>query len=306
MCAEPSERPAAQGLAIFHAGFRTRLKWHRLRRRMADPMFSLDVMQDGFRLGASMELDLRVRHDGGFVVLHDDTLDRETTGAGAASDQTIAGLRKLHFDDSGLEAARRRPLRPLILAEDIATGLQEAHPEALLQFDMKDDLAAIGAKGLDHFAALFGDAPASIIVSGDSLELIAEIGHRLPGVRRGIDPTDKLVALHGSRGVKAVEAELLADLQGPTRPDTVYLAWEFILETMEAGLDLVDLCHSKGKLVDAWTFTLHDPTNGFSDREWAAFSALIALKPDQITTDEAPATEAAFRNRVDLLDQERA
>ncbi|MBA3519635.1 MAG: hypothetical protein H0T75_18800, partial [Rhizobiales bacterium] len=121
MCAEPSARPAAHGLAIFHAGFRTRLKWHRLRRRMADPMFSLDVMQDGFRLGASMELDLRVRHDGGFVVLHDDTLDRETTGAGAASDQTIAGLRKLHFDDSGLEAAGRRPLRPLILAEDLAT-----------------------------------------------------------------------------------------------------------------------------------------------------------------------------------------
>lgn len=295
---EPSKGFAARGLALLHEGFRTRLKWHRLRRRIADPVFSLDVMQEGFRLGASMELDLRVRRDGGFVVLHDKTLDRETTGAGAVSDHSAADLRDVHYLDSASGAADPPAMRPLILAEDLAAALQGAHPDALLQFDMKDDLATIGARGLDRFAALFGDRSASIIVSGDSLELIAEIGERLPVLRRGIDPTDKLVALHCSRGAGAVEAELRSALSGPTRPDTIYLAWELVLEVMEDGLDLVDLCHGEGKLVDAWTFPLENPASGFNDREWEAFSALIALKPDQITTDEAPATEEAYSKRL--------
>ena len=58
------------GLQISHLGHVIRLKWHRLRRSIADPEFGAAVMADGFRLCASMELDLQVRADGGFVVLH--------------------------------------------------------------------------------------------------------------------------------------------------------------------------------------------------------------------------------------------
>ena len=51
--------------------------------------------------------------------------------------------------------------------------------------------------------------------------------------------------------------------------------------------------------MDAWTFTLADPSGGFSDREWQDFAALMALRPDQITTDEALATEAAWQRRLE-------
>ena len=47
----------APGLQIEFEGHSTLLKWHRLRRRMADPLFSAEVMAEGFRAGASMELD---------------------------------------------------------------------------------------------------------------------------------------------------------------------------------------------------------------------------------------------------------
>lgn len=276
------------GLALVQDGHVARLKWHRLRRRMSDPLFSGEVMAEGFALGASMELDLRVRRDGGFVVLHDDMLEGETTGQGRIAELALNEIKAFRFKDG----------RPLIFTEDLAAMLESANPAALLQFDMKDDLAGIGSNGLSHLAALFSETPAPVIVSGASLELIVEIGKRLPNLLRGIDPTDKLADVYRGQGLKAVEKELVADLRGPTRPNTVYLHWRLVLDAAREGLDLIGLCHAEGKLVDAWTFTLKDPAGGFSDQEWSDFSALMALKPDQITTDEAPATERAWLQRM--------
>jgi glycerophosphoryl diester phosphodiesterase len=277
------------GLQIEFEGHRTLLKWHRLRRRMADPLFSAEVMAAGFAAGASMELDLRVRADGGFVVLHDAELEGETTGHGLIAEKSLPELRDLRMKDGN---------RPLLHSEDLAAMLQSAHPNALLQFDMKDDYEAIGEQGIAHLAEYLRQISASVIVSAGSLELILAVKEKLPHLRRGIDPTDKLGAVAGAEGWKAVERELLADLRGPTEPETIYLYWPMLLDAAKAGLDMIALCHSEGKKVDAWTFTLKNPDGGFSDAEWANFAALIALKPDQVTTDEAPATERAWLQRV--------
>ena len=278
-----------KGLELVDGGHVTRLKWHRLRRQMRDPLFSADVMQSGFALGASMELDLRVRADGGFAVLHDANLEGETTGAGLVAEKSGGELQGIRMKDAG---------RPLILSEDLSRMLQSAHPDALLQFDMKDDYEAIGSNGITHLAAHFQNIAASVIISGASLELIVAVKETLPHLKRGIDPTDKLVEIYRNQGLKAVEADLLADMRGPTEPDTIYLHWPLILQAAKEGLDLVALCASEDKLVDAWTFTLKDPQSGFSDAEWHDFSALMALKPGQISTDEAPATERAWLKRI--------
>ncbi|MFB9947644.1 glycerophosphodiester phosphodiesterase [Rhizobium puerariae] len=273
------------GLGIAHRGHFTRLKWHRLRRSFNDPLFSAGVMAEGFRLGASTELDLRVRADGGFVVLHDETLEGETNGHGFIAETSADDIRGLRLKSGG---------HPPILSEDLATMLETAHPDALLQFDMKDTLAVIGERGLDHLADRFAGAGASVIVSGHDLNLIVAVAKRLPGLKRGIDPTDKLGEIHGAAGWGAVEKELLADLRGPTEPDTIYLYWPMLLDAARAGFDMIGLCHDAGKLVDAWTFNLRNPDAGFDEAEARDFAALMALKPDQITTDEAPATERAW------------
>ncbi len=277
------------GLRIEFEGHSPLLKWHRLRRRMADPLFSAEVMTEGFKAGASMELDLRVRADGGFVVLHDKELEGETTGRGLIAQEGLADLRDLRMKDGN---------RPLLYSEDLAAMLQSAHPDALLQFDMKDDYEAIGEKGIAHLAEHLQQISASVIVSAGSPELILAVKDKLPHLRRGIDPTNKLGDIAKAEGWKAVEKELLADLRGPTEPETIYLYWPMLLDAAKAGLDMIALCHSEAKLVDAWTFTLKDPDGGFSDAEWTNFSALVALKPDQITTDEALATELAWLKRM--------
>lgn len=278
-----------RGLQIVFENHAILLKWHRLRRRMADPLFSAEVMAEGFKAGASMELDLRVRADGGFVVLHDKELEGETTGRGLVAQKSLADLRDLHMKDGN---------RPLLYSEDLAAMLQSAHPDALLQFDMKDDYEAIGEKGIAHLAEHLQQISASVIVSAGSPELILAVKEKLPHLRRGIDPTNKLGDIYKADGWKAVEKELLADLRGPTEPETIYLYWPMLLDAAKAGLDIIALCHSEAKLVDAWTFTLKDRDGGFSDTEWTNFSALVALKPDQITTDEALATERAWLKRM--------
>ncbi|WP_341487966.1 glycerophosphodiester phosphodiesterase family protein [Pararhizobium sp. A13] len=276
-------------LKIEYANHPVRLKWHRLRRQLSDPLFSIDVMRTGFALGASMELDLRVRGDGGFVVLHDEELEGETTGQGRISAKSLNELRDARMRDGGTA---------LTFSEDLASMLQSAHPDALLQFDMKDDFEAIGGKGIAHLAAHFQNMRASVIVSGSCLDLIIAVKEKLPHLLRGIDPTDKLVDIYQQEGLKAVEKSLLADLGGPTEPDTIYLQWSLLLQAARDGLDMVSLCQSEGKRVDAWTFTLTSPAGGFSDAEWHDFSALMALKPDQITTDEAPAMARAWSKRM--------
>ncbi|WP_105400278.1 glycerophosphodiester phosphodiesterase family protein [Neorhizobium sp. T7_12] len=273
------------GLGIAHQGRFTRLKWHRLRRSFKDPLFSAGVMAQGFRLGASSELDLRVRADGGFVVLHDEELEGETTGHGLIREALPETIRGLTLLQGG---------HPPILSEDLATMLQTAHPDALLQFDMKDGLEAIGARGMDHLADHFGGAGSSIIVSGADLDLVVAVKQRLPGLKRGIDPTGKLMEIYRHQGLKAVEADLRADISGPTEPDTIYLAWQLVLQAAKDGLDLIGLCHDADRLVDAWTFNLKNPDAGFDEAEARSFSALIALKADQVTTDEPVATERAW------------
>jgi len=288
-----------QGTSILHDGRRVMLKWHRLRRRQTDPLFDAGNLRIGLQLGASMEVDLRVTADGDFAVLHDDILDEETEGIGAVAAHQRPALAGLRYNDAGVPGVARHGRRLLFL-DDLVALLRGARPQALLQLDIKDDLATIGARGLDRLVdALQGDA-LPVIVSGDCNDLILALGQRLPNVARGLEPSFRLMDLFAKGDVKGAEALLRVELAGPVRPRMVYLHWTMVLDALDAGLDLVAICRGQGRQVDAWTFTPANPAEGFTDAEWRAFSRLLELGVDQITTDDAVATEAAYARRVGL------
>src|SRR5262249_39936240 len=87
--------PRSKGITIDASGHRVRLKWHRLQRRPDDLAFTPQRLREGLALGASMEVDLRRHADHGFVCLHDETLDRETTGSGPIAETSAETLRGL-------------------------------------------------------------------------------------------------------------------------------------------------------------------------------------------------------------------
>ncbi len=48
---------------------------------------------------ALLEIDIRETSDGALVLMHDDTLERTTTGAGAVREATLAELQALSLED---------------------------------------------------------------------------------------------------------------------------------------------------------------------------------------------------------------
>ncbi len=99
------------------------------------------------------ETDIQRTKDGVFVVVHDDTLDRETSGQGAVADLTLSELKALtkRYRDGSPSEEKVATLEELLLAgkgkikfkADVKTGIIE-HMDALSKFihglGMVDDL----------------------------------------------------------------------------------------------------------------------------------------------------------------------
>lgn len=65
---------------------------------------TLKAFRKAISLGADMvELDIHLTKDGEAVVIHDDTLDRTTSGKGKVSEKTLAEIKKLRIKDQKLK-----------------------------------------------------------------------------------------------------------------------------------------------------------------------------------------------------------
>lgn len=173
---------AVSGVAIQFDGKRIPLKWHRLRRQASDVLFGAEAFAHGTRIGAAMEVDLRVTADGEFAILHNAALEEETDGNGLVRAHKADELARLHY-----RGERGAEVRPVLFAADLARGLAGAHPEARLQLDMKDAFEVVGDTAVEQLAAHFSEVESHLVVSGDSTLLTLAISARLPGMLRGLE-----------------------------------------------------------------------------------------------------------------------
>lgn len=265
------------GLGLVHAGHTTLLKWHRGKRRAGDVPFTAAIIETGLRLGASVEVDLRRHAEGGFAVLHDATLERETTGAGAIATTAAATLRRLKLRDA--EGAPGPD--PVLLLEDLFAALAGiALPRtALLQLDLKETLA--GITGFD--AAAFGRAAAPLarhlIVSGGDAAAVAALAAVCPGIAVGFDPCydETYAELEQSR---AFESFITAALKVMPAATMIYLDYRIVRLAAAHGVDLIAPCHAAGKTVDAWTLNVDHPDAA------KTLNLMLDLRVDQVTTDD--------------------
>ncbi|RMH71927.1 MAG: glycerophosphodiester phosphodiesterase [Gemmatimonadetes bacterium] len=80
-----------------------------------------------------LEIDVRLSRDSVLVLMHDDTLDRTTTGTGIISDYTLAELKALYLkDNEGNVTEYRIPT--------FAEALEWACGKTVLQVDVKQDV----------------------------------------------------------------------------------------------------------------------------------------------------------------------
>lgn len=106
----------------------------------AHPENSLPAMRSAIAMGVDViEVDVRRTKDGKFVIIHDTTLDRSTTGRGRVADFTVAELRQLRLRDGvGMPTAELIPT--LEEALNVARGRavinldkSSEHPEEIFQ-----------------------------------------------------------------------------------------------------------------------------------------------------------------------------
>jgi glycerophosphoryl diester phosphodiesterase len=271
-------------ISVNRAGHRTFLKWHRARRRAGDPAFTGRRILEGMGMGASVEVDLVLHADDGFAVLHDLTLEQETTGSGPVRATPAAAIRTLHLrDDDG------RPLPDrVMLLEDLAALIARAgpHADALLQLDYKEDDAALTPRAIETFARALAPVARHVILSSGDAEAVRRLAAGRPGLRIGYDPCHEgaVERLTASRAYPAFVAEALAALPA----ELIYLDHALVLFAADDGFDLVAPFRAAGRRVDAYTIT------GAAAAGVAAARRLLALRVDQITTDDPEGLAAAL------------
>jgi glycerophosphoryl diester phosphodiesterase len=272
------------GIALDTAGHRVRLKWHRLKRHRDDVVFTPQRLREGMALGAAMEVDLRRHADHSFVCLHDALLDRETSGSGPVIDAEATLLRRLVLrGEDGAPTDER-----LILLEDLAELARHgATCGGSIQLDLKESNDLVDEMTIANFRRTLASVAHRFVLSGSDWPAVCRLAEAVPGLSRGFDPCaeDSLDRLRDPVDFLDFAAAALA-----TAPEaeTVYLDYRIVLAAAGVGIDLVDPFHAAGKAVDAWTLDTDHPGAAESLRR------LVALKVDQITTDEPDALQALF------------
>ena len=273
----------SDGIFIEHDGFRSWLKWHRGLKEKGDTVFTAERVLECLNLGGSVEIDLVKHKGGGFVALHDKTLERETTGTGRVADTKPAVLKSLELRDVNGEPSGHH----VLLLSDIARLLADKvlPKTALLQLDFKEGRGTLTPDDVIAFQQAVAPLINHVILSGGDAEVLRYVSSGLSDIQLGFDPSDPdimLETLHHRTFETFVENALAA------MPDAVmiYLDYRFVLEVDHLGFDMIAAFHRAGKRIDAWTI------NQANQASLPQVMRLLDLRCDQITTDEPMALEA--------------
>lgn len=271
------------GLFIERNGYQTMLKWHRGHQQAGDISFTPERIVQGMALGASVEVDVLCHADGGFVVLHDETLDTATTGHGPVAQASAATLQGLH-----LRARDGTPTHHRVMLLEELVPLLTANPcgaGAVLQLDLKESASRLGAREIAAFKAAVEPIAQHLILSGGDAQAVMMLADAVDGLPVGYDPCHdgaipRLLASGDFSGFVSDAVRALRNTQ------MIYLEHRLVLAADDLGFDLIAAFHAHNKRVDAYTI------NTATEAVLPAVNRLLALRCDQITTDDPVGLEA--------------
>ncbi|MBB4953984.1 glycerophosphoryl diester phosphodiesterase [Agrobacterium vitis] len=276
----------SDGLFIERNGFRTMLKWHRGHQQAGDISFTPERIAQGMALGASVEVDILCHADGGFVVLHDAHLDNATTGQGPVAQASAASLQSLCLRDATGAPTHHRVMLLEQLGHLLATTLCGAG--AVLQLDLKEPATRLGAREIAAFKAAVQPVAQHLILSGGDAQAVTLLANAVQGLPVGYDPChdDARQRLLTSRDFTGFVDHAVSAID---KTEMIYLDHHLLLSADELGFDLVAAFHAHDKRVDAYTI------KNANAAVQPAVNRLLALRCDQITTDDPAGLEALMR-----------
>ncbi len=145
------------------------------------PENAIETMENTLSRGPFMlEVDVRQTADGVYVLMHDETLERTTTGEGRLDETSWLELKALNLVDNGGEATAFR-------APSLAEALDWAEGRALLQLDVK---AGVDIADLTRFVAAAGARDRAAIIAYTVEDALAAAAAD-PTVSVSVEVTDR-------------------------------------------------------------------------------------------------------------------
>ena len=254
-----------------------RLKWHKLRTDLSQAPFKLSNLALGWKLGASLEVDIIAAADGRLVVLHDPTLGPSTTGSGRVATMNADQMSGLHHRDAARIAD---PDAPVVTLAELASNLRPLPraASANLQLDLKVlDGRPLGTKSITDAAEALEGLGSTIIIGSHYLDEVRKLADAIPGARLGYDP---MLAASRDQALGRSPRRMLRHIEKRRAGVTLaYLRFDAVIRAEEQGFPLVRRLLDLGIETDAWTINSGPRTTDNLLRR------LIEAGTRQVTTD---------------------
>ena len=149
--------------------------------------------------------------------------------------------------------------------------------------------AALDSQTIENFRRTLACVAGRCILTGCDWQAVSRLAAAVPALRRGFDPCAEDTLEHLRDGIDCLDFVESALATAP-EAEMIYLDYRIVLAAEEMGIDLVAPFRASGKAVDAWTLNTDHPGAGRSVKR------LVALKVDQITSDEPDALQALYES----------
>ena len=273
------------------------------------PPNSLEVIRACLEADAGfIEVDIKALADDDYLLVHNDTLDEETTGNGAVNACTQDAARQLYIRQAGHATPYRVPL-----LSQVVTLLGSLPAQSKLQLDFKDYIPA-DDELLVRLIKLIEPLGARVIVSSIADWQLRRLKRLAPTLTLGFDIQLYLDWTHEAardpheppreRGVYGYwddqpqaaldtwpaahylhdRCEVLAGLVSGVR--VFYVRHQLLAQSLRDGFNWAAALHEHGILLDAWTM---DVTHAEAMEN---LPALIEAGVDFITTNTPLALQA--------------
>lgn len=279
------------------------------------PANSLDAIRACLAVDAPfIEVDITALADSDYLLVHDPTLESETTGVGGVAACTPAQARTLYLKSGAWGSAL--PYRPALLSDVVSAFGEYPAARTRLQLDFKNVYPFADDEPLHRLIGLIEPLGARVIAStgadwqlrrlhalADWLDLGFDIHFyidwrpqgtltdpRQPPFRCGVQGywDDHPLALYPYWPKATYLAERCAALlDSVPYASTFYVSYRFLLQSLADGFDWAAPLHARGVKLDAWTLDLNQPQKIEAARQ------LLAIGVDQFTSN-TPRAWAAF------------
>ncbi len=215
-----------------------------------------------------IECDVRKSSDGVLVMMHDETLNRTTTGTGPVANYTLAELKALRLkDDRGKVTKFRIPT--------LAETLEWARDKAILAIDTKNDVTP--------------EAIVSAIKTHNAEAYASVITYNLPAAQRYHQLNPRLMISASAVGYESVKRLLASDID-----KTVLMGF---VGVGEPDRELYDMLHRNG--IRAILGTMGNLDRRAEKRGVNVYVDLLRNGADILATDNVPLAAQAIRKFIE-------